>query len=748
MFKWALHIGLIATAFSVYAQKSNIAPVVVRLPQAGDTSRVNLLTTQCKRLWHHQLAKAANYNREALGLANKLGYKKGQAEAYRCSGIILLAYQNNTGYAHLHLQYALKTFRELNDKRGEAATLSSLSTYYIGHSQVEKARNVLLRAGQLFAGLNDQAGIGEVANQLGEASYRERDYPSALKQYRQALGIRQQLNDHVGSAFTLIRMGDLYALNNQRWIALTYYQNAYQIGQANRYNQVVANATRGMGAVEQRRKKYTEALVYYKRSLKAQEELYARKSPWPYQQIAELYKIQRKYDESLAYYKLSLETWEDSYAQKFPWPVIPVYQQIAGLYTMQKKYGESLTYLHKALGIIDSGNPIERIPLTASVLNQLGQVYLAQGNYPDALKAATRSWQLATKQRLTQIVQDASLTLSLIYAATGDYPRAYTYHRQYSALRDTLFNQEIEMRATLKNGLENNQKQDQVNLLWKENQEKDGVLDDLTLRNYALLAGVLLFFALVVVLIRNNRRNQRTNRLLAQQAKQLEEQRIRELEQTFEHRQAETEMAALRAQMNPHFIFNCLNSIKLYASDNEAAKASEYLTKFARLIRLVLENSRSERVTLSDELKALQLYGEMEVMRFKDKLSFRLEIDPGLETEFVEIPPLLIQPYIENAIWHGLMHKEAGGTVWVRVKQLREDLLQITVNDDGVGRAKAAELKSKSATKGKSFGLKMTGERIALINQVYHTQTDVQIHDLTNQQGQPAGTEVVLRIPI
>lgn len=240
---------------------------------------------------------------------------------------------------------------------------------------------------------------------------------------------------------------------------------------------------------------------------------------------------------------------------------------------------------------------------------------------------------------------------------------------------------------------------------------------------------------------------ERTQELIAQE-RRLEEQRFHQLELAFEHQQAETKMTALRAQMNPHFIFNCLNSIKLYATDNEAAKASQYLTKFSKLIRLVLENSRSERVTLANELQALQLYLEMEAMRFKDKLRFSIEVASGIDTEFMEIPPLLIQPYVENAIWHGLMHKEAGGTVWIRVEQPQENLLQVTVKDDGVGRAKAVELKSKSATKGKSFGMKMTGERIALINQVYHTQTDVQIYDLTNVQGQPAGTEVVLRIPI
>ncbi|RAI77267.1 sensor histidine kinase [Spirosoma telluris] len=156
---------------------------------------------------------------------------------------------------------------------------------------------------------------------------------------------------------------------------------------------------------------------------------------------------------------------------------------------------------------------------------------------------------------------------------------------------------------------------------------------------------------------------QRTQEI-QEQSRLLEEQHIRQLELGFEQKLAETEMTALRAQMNPHFIFNCLNSIKLYATENDAAKASDYLTKFSRLIRLVLENSRSERVTLQNELDALQLYLTMEAMRFKAKLNFRIDMAPAIDAEFIEIPPLLLQPYVENAIWHGLMHKESGEWFW------------------------------------------------------------------------------------
>jgi len=228
----------------------------------------------------------------------------------------------------------------------------------------------------------------------------------------------------------------------------------------------------------------------------------------------------------------------------------------------------------------------------------------------------------------------------------------------------------------------------------------------------------------------------------------LEQQHLQQAQDVFDRRVAETEMTALRSQMNPHFIFNCLNSIKLYATQNDAEKASDYLSKFSRLIRLVLENSRSERVTLQNELDTLRLYLEMEAMRFKEKLSFQIRVEPGIDAQFLELPPLLLQPYVENAIWHGLMHQPEGGTVMIQVVQAQDNCISITITDDGVGRARAAELKSKSANNRKSFGMKLTSDRIALINQLYQTQTSVVIHDLVTADGLAGGTEVILQIPV
>lgn len=214
--------------------------------------------------------------------------------------------------------------------------------------------------------------------------------------------------------------------------------------------------------------------------------------------------------------------------------------------------------------------------------------------------------------------------------------------------------------------------------------------------------------------------------------------------QRQERRRTELELANLRAQINPHFIFNCLNSIYRYTKERDTDTAAKYLQKFSSLLRLVLENSRSEKITLARDLEALQLYVDIEALRFKEKLQFSLEIDPEIDPTFLQIPGMLIQPHVENAIWHGLMHRKEGGKIWVRLSLTAEDLLRVEIEDNGIGRTAAAELDSKSALNQKSLGQKITAERLKATGKLAHSAT----LDLTDHQGTAIGTKVVMEIPL
>lgn len=207
---------------------------------------------------------------------------------------------------------------------------------------------------------------------------------------------------------------------------------------------------------------------------------------------------------------------------------------------------------------------------------------------------------------------------------------------------------------------------------------------------------------------------------------------------------SQMEMAALRAQMNPHFIFNCLNSINRFILTNEADLASDYLTRFSRLIRMVLDNSREEVIPLENELSALKLYMSMEAMRFQDKFEWKIDIQEGIDTSRWLIAPMTLQPYVENAIWHGLLplEKEKGiKKLEIVVRPNGNKGIIISIDDNGIGR-KAAE-NAREDTR-KSHGMALTEERLALITRLTGIKTSIEIIDKCDSNGNAAGTTINL----
>lgn len=221
------------------------------------------------------------------------------------------------------------------------------------------------------------------------------------------------------------------------------------------------------------------------------------------------------------------------------------------------------------------------------------------------------------------------------------------------------------------------------------------------------------------------------------------------LKQNFNKQLNETEMRALRAQMNPHFIFNCLNSINRYIVKSDHKTASNYLTKFSKLIRLILDNSASDTISLDREIQTLQLYLDMEALRFDHAFTYEINCREIEDAESIIIPSMLLQPYVENAIWHGLLNKTEGeGKLWIYFKQLSPNLLLAEIRDNGVGRKKAKELTSSDpALRKKSYGIQISRERLQLANVLYNQEGSVEIIDLEND-AEPAGTCVLVKIPL
>jgi hypothetical protein len=219
------------------------------------------------------------------------------------------------------------------------------------------------------------------------------------------------------------------------------------------------------------------------------------------------------------------------------------------------------------------------------------------------------------------------------------------------------------------------------------------------------------------------------------------------LKAQYNKRITDLEMAALRAQMNPHFLFNALNSIKSYILKEDKREASRYLTKFSRLMRIILNNSKQKFITLKEELDALHLFIEFEEMRFSKKFLYDVQVAENINKEDVYLPPLLLQPFVENAIWHGLLHKETQGNLKIDVSR-QNGVLKISVSDNGIGRERSMELRSKSTSKKKSFGLQITDDRIKLIKNTFGIDSSLEIRDVHDENQQAAGTEVIVKIPV
>lgn len=207
------------------------------------------------------------------------------------------------------------------------------------------------------------------------------------------------------------------------------------------------------------------------------------------------------------------------------------------------------------------------------------------------------------------------------------------------------------------------------------------------------------------------------------------------------------EMQALRAQMNPHFIFNSLNSINRFIMQSDKGQASRYLTKFSRLIRLILQNSQVSLINLDSELESLKLYLSLEALRFNNHFDYKISVGNDIDVTSQKVPPLILQPYVENAIWHGLMHKEEKGQLDIEIYR-ENDHLYFKIADNGVGRQYASKLASKSDSKHKSMGLSITESRIANMENLQNLQSSVTINDLMNADGTAAGTEVIIKMPV
>jgi len=240
---------------------------------------------------------------------------------------------------------------------------------------------------------------------------------------------------------------------------------------------------------------------------------------------------------------------------------------------------------------------------------------------------------------------------------------------------------------------------------------------------------------------------ERTTEVIAK-TKELSDVRSNQQKIEYERRLMEQEMRLLRVQMNPHFLFNSLNSIRYFILSQNEEKAIEYIESFSKLLRMILDYSKRNFISLKEELLALDLYVKFERERFNQKFDYTVTIDPEINVESVAIQPLLLQPFVENSIWHGLMHKDSKGCLTIKIKKASSTEMTIIIEDNGIGRTKAAEISKRNGKKHKSHGMEITQNRMDILNGTEGENFGFKIEDLTDDHNELTGTRVVFKLKI
>ncbi|QMW00986.1 tetratricopeptide repeat-containing sensor histidine kinase [Spirosoma foliorum] len=411
------------------------------------------------------------------------------------------------------------------------------------------------------------------------------------------------------------------------------------------------------------------------------------------------------------------------------------------------QYEKAIALFKPDLAKARISNSVENI---MAYLGYLASAYQGKNDYQQAVPYAQELYEMARKTGARPRLRDASELLWKSYDHLGETKQAYRYLMEYSALRETLLTNQFKANLfSFKGQIDIDQKQARIELLNKEKIIISQQLRQESLEKWLLVVGLVVVSLLALIGYRAIRLSRQNALLEAQQLNdrlQLEQLEHQHQQDELRRRAEQLEIKALRAQMNPHFIFNCLNSINRYILVNDRMAASNYLTTFSTLIRMVLENSEQSLITLAEELEMLTLYLELERLRFKNAFNFSITFINTVDTNTIRVPPLLLQPFAENAIWHGLMHKDGPGNIDIAFR-LDESMLYCIITDDGVGRQQAGTLKMKPAGSRKSLGMQLTADRLALLSSPNQTDTFFDIEDLVDEQGVAKGTKVLLKIP-
>ncbi|MGB5377378.1 histidine kinase [Muriicola sp.] len=494
-------------------------------------------------------------------------------------------------------------------------------------------------------------------------------------------------------------LGDAYAGTGDINKALAYYQVGLEIAGKNQISPKIPDLNSKIADAYASVNRMEEANAYYDNSLREANKQAPQRAIQEKEKVADFLNKTNRYDDEIQLRKSSL-------------------RELEGMPNNTKKRSD----------IALPPDSISRQRINYKIAN----AYIAQDKYAEAIPYLEQSIARADLEEDFIVQKDATRKLSEVYRQQGDFNKALETYQKYVAVVDTLYvrkEQEISRAARLNREVAATQ--NRITGLEQERELSQSKYDlalaeqRLTAESnnrqlwiiYSLLFGMLFMSLAAFFFYRSTQKQKLANNLLA--------------------------LKTLRSQMNPHFIFNALNSVNNYISKNDERSANRFLSDFSKLMRTVLENSEEDFIALNKEIELLELYLKLEHSRFPDKFTYSFEVENSVDTEAYKIPPMLLQPYIENAIWHGLRYRESQGILNIRVSEKNSKTLEVRIEDNGIGRKKSATLKTQHQKKQRSTAMNNIKKRIAILNDMYKHNISVSVRDL-DVNG--TGTQVILTI--
>ncbi len=689
-----------------FAQREKIDSLKKALPSLKDSTRIDCLNALSEAYiglpdWFSstptkgQSDTAEIFNLQALEEAKKINYTYGMAKATSLKAELVFEKYNNYSEAEKLSREAILFYKRTANKKGLNRIYWRLGTALQVQSKFKAAINNHDTAYHLSKKAGDSLYVFYAVITSTHVYLASGNYKNAFEKVLNLHRLSMSNNDPTWKAWELQLLGELYCSIEDYTTALKYYQQAIQLIKSDGSRMVPVCVP-------------------------------------DYQQLTATFALNKQFDSAKYYYDLAIvDTSNQSALQSY-------LAFMGEYYFFQKKYDKALPNLIMSLNYNKQDNNVYQV---MRLLIDIAKTHLALKNDGLTFKYAHEALTIAQQTGARQFERDCFEILYSVYDRWNRPDSALFYHKKYIAIRDSIIADQVAAKLVAYNFNE------KIELLNKEKEVQQTKLQKESFIKKTLIVGILVLLVFASIIFRNIILKRRIEKQRLENELKLQKLESEKTKVEFQQQTTELEMQALRAQMNPHFIFNSLNSINRFILQNDKAKASEYLTKFSRLVRLILQNSQAALIPLESELEALKLYLELEAVRFDNQFKYKVSVDEELDMEVLKVPPLIIQPYAENAIWHGLMHKEEKGHLEIEVYQC-DEVLCCKITDDGVGRQKASELKSKSASTHKSMGMRITADRIAMLQQKKQIDTTIKITDLVLPDGSAGGTEVLLKIPV